>query len=199
MYQVFSVLSISVRASGFPGVIGCIDGTYIAVRTPVHKIMSTYVNRQDMTSITVQGVCDSKKKFTDVFVEPPSKIHDSRILRLSFIFKELPSLCENRWHLLGDAAYPLREWLLTPYRDYGHLTEAQKTYNKTHSACRVHVENAFGILKQRFRQLIRLDFWTVDKVSKFVMSCCVLHNRCIDGDDLWDDNCILEVENVVVP
>ncbi|KAF2895776.1 hypothetical protein ILUMI_10400 [Ignelater luminosus] len=39
---------------GFPGVIGCIDGTYILIKTPIHKIKSTYVNRHDMPSVTLQ-------------------------------------------------------------------------------------------------------------------------------------------------
>jgi len=28
-----------------------------------------------------------------------------------------------------------------------------------------------------------LDFHNVDKISKFIISCCVLHNLCIDNDD----------------
>ncbi|XP_063223145.1 putative nuclease HARBI1 [Bacillus rossius redtenbacheri] len=166
--------------------LGCIDGTFIPIRTPAKKIKSTYVNRHDLPSITLQGICSAKKEFVDVFVGPPSKLHDSRIFQLSFLSSELPALCESEWHLLGDAAYPLREWLLTPYRDYGNLTEAEKVFNRTHSGCRVTIENTFGILKQRFRQLMRVDVWTVDRATKLVLSCCVLHNLCIRGNDLWN-------------
>lgn len=97
------------------------------------------------------------------------------------------SICSDTWHLLGDAAYPLSEWLLTPFRDYGNLSNAQKHCNYTLSATRVLIENAFGLLKGRFRQLMHTDFHSVDTTSKFILSCCVLHNLCIDNGDVWDD------------
>ena len=49
-------------------VLGCIDGSYINIRTPAHKIRATYVNRHHGISTTLQGVCDSRKRFLDVFV-----------------------------------------------------------------------------------------------------------------------------------
>lgn len=162
---------------GFPGVLGCIDGTYIKIRTPAKKIKSTYVNRHDYPSLTLQAVCDVNKLFLDVFTGPPSKIHDARIFQLSFLSNEIQNISAD-YHLLGDAAYPLRKYLLTPYRDYGNLTAAQQNYNHKLSKTRVKIENAFGLLKQRFRQLIQLDFITVKRSANFIISCCVLHNLC---------------------
>ena len=92
--------------------------------------------------------------------------------------------------MLGDAAYPLREYLITPYRDYGNLTSQQKTFNKKHCQTRVKIENCFGLLKQRFRQLTRLDFFTVKRMCKFVLACCVIHNLCIAEGDLWEEEFI---------
>lgn len=138
-----------------------------------------------------------QRKFLDVFTGIPSKIHDSRVLKLSFIEKDLPKLCAPRYHIIGDAAYPLREYLLKPFPDYGNLTNQQKVYNKRFCGTRVLIENTFGILKQRFRQFVRIDFHAVDKMSKLVLSCCVLHNLCIDNDDEWEGNDEDEGENAV--
>ncbi|XP_058449129.1 putative nuclease HARBI1 [Malaya genurostris] len=171
------------QISGFINVLGCIDGCYIYIRQPANKIRSTYVNRHDLLSITLQGICDSNKRFMDVCIGAPSKVHDARIFSISPISKELPVLCEGKFHLLGDAAYTLREYLLTPYKDYGTLSPRRRRYNIKHSQTRVKIENAFGLLKQRFRQLIRLDFFDTERASKFVLACCVLHNICIDMDD----------------
>lgn len=175
--------------TGFPGVLGCIDGTHIPVRCPVGKIRSTYVNRHDQTSILLQGICNAHKKFIDVCTGPPGKINDSRHLKLSFIYPQLPELCMGGYHILGDGAYQVREHLMTPYRDYGNLSGRQTSFNAKLCGTRVCIENTFGILKQRFRQLKSLELWTVEKMANVVMSCCVLHNLCMDnGDSDIDDS-----------
>lgn len=157
------------------------------MRTPAHKIKSTYVNRHDMPSITLQTICDHRKLFMDAFTGIPSKIHDARVFKLSFISKKLPNICQRRWHILGDAAYPLKTWLMTPFRDYGNLTAAEKKFNKKFSQTRVKIENSFALLKNRFRQLKRTDFASVGRTAKFIISCCVLHNQCILNNNFWSE------------
>nr|XP_029714898.1 putative nuclease HARBI1 [Aedes albopictus]XP_029714899.1 putative nuclease HARBI1 [Aedes albopictus] len=186
------------KISKLSNVIGCIDGSYVSIRKPANKIRSTYINRHDMVSITLQGVCDAEKQFLDVCVGSPSKIHDSRIFSLSPLSDDLPQICNGRFHLLGDAAYPLREYLLTPYRDDGRLTRKKRKYNLNHAQTRVKIENAFSLLKTRFRQLMRLDFFTVERMCKFVMACCVLHNICISMNDYFEiDDDITQQESSV--
>ncbi|XP_058456073.1 putative nuclease HARBI1 [Malaya genurostris] len=176
------------RISNFPNVVGAIDGSYIMIRKPVGKIRSTYINRHDLTSITLQAICNSTKKFLDVCIGSPSRVHDSRVFTLSPISDVIATICEaGRFHLIGDAAYPIREYLLTPYRNHGSLTLKQRRYNLKHAQTRVKIENAFGALKSRFRQLTRLDFFTVMRMSQFVLSCCVLHNICMDRNDFMDN------------
>lgn len=171
--------------SGVPGVIGCIDGSYINIQCPKKKIPSTYCNRHQTLSMTLQAVCDHKRRFVDVLVGNSSKSHDSRCLRRSELLKKLPGICQgDRYHLLGDAAYPLRPYLLTPYRDYGRLSKHQKEFNAKFSATRVLIENAFSTLKKRFRQLIYLELHTVPWLNKFIIACCVLHNLCIESGDI---------------
>lgn len=174
--------------------IGCIDGTYIPTRCPSNKTRSTYTNRHDQVSLTMQGICDAKGRFQDVFTGPPSKVHDARVLRLSVVQEDLPTICKvDKYHLLGDAAYPIREHLLTPFKNYGNMTKAKSTYNRRHAATRVVIENAFGLLKQRFRQLRYVEFTTVDKITQLIVGFCVLHNICIDAGDVCVDD-LLTVE-----
>lgn len=188
------------QIAGFPYTLGCVDGTYVQIRTPAHKIKNTYVNRHDCTSLVLQGICDSNKRFIDVFTGPPGKIHDSRVLSMSFIHNKLRNICENGlFHLIGDSAYPIRDYLLTPYRDYGNLTISQQRYNNKLCSTRVLIENAFGLLKARFRQLIRLDYHDVKKMSKFIISCCVLHNLCIDLQDVFDEEVELNEPPADIP
>ncbi|KAH8024903.1 hypothetical protein HPB51_002311 [Rhipicephalus microplus] len=54
---------------------------------------------------------------------------------------------------------------------------------------RVLIENAFSTLKKRFRQLMYLELHTIHWLNKFIISCCILHNLCIDyGDEETDDD-----------
>ncbi|XP_067645037.1 putative nuclease HARBI1 [Eurosta solidaginis] len=170
---------------GFPNVLGCIDGTYITARKPKGKIRSTYTNRHDSVSITLQGICDANLHFFDVYTGIPNKIHDSRVLKLSFIGSELQNAWAPKYHFLGDFAYPLRGYLLTPFRDYGNMSETEKKYNLKFWQTHVKIENTFGVLKSRFRQLMRLDFHNVETIVKFIIACCTLHNICIARNYSW--------------
>lgn len=59
---------------------------------------------------------------------------------------------------------------IVPYKDNGHLTRKQKMFNQKLSSCRVVIENAFGILKQRFRQLYHFKLRDIPRMVR------VLHN-----------------------
>lgn len=114
------------QLAGIPDTIGCLDGYYLPLVTPAHKIRSTYNNRHDQISMTMQGVSDARRRFLDVVTGTPSKIHDSRIYKMSRLSVRLPTICEGRFHILADGAYELREWLLTPYRIYELTTHARR-------------------------------------------------------------------------
>lgn len=134
----------------------------------------------------MQAICNANKKIIDVFTGTPGKMHDARILQHYFIYQEgyLQKVCGSKYLILGDTAYPLEENILTPFKDYGNLTNSEKLFNKNHSKTRVVIENTFGLLKGRFRQLLKLDFSLAEIDSYFILACCVLHNLCTDDDDL---------------
>ncbi|XP_017469846.1 PREDICTED: uncharacterized protein LOC108361668 [Rhagoletis zephyria] len=91
----------------------------------------------------------------------------------------------NSYFIIGDSAYPSTKWLVSPFKDYGILNESQRKFNEIHSSTRMVVENAFGLLKGRFRRLLRFTEQTDLKViTNIVVSACVLHNICISFDDL---------------
>lgn len=83
---------------------------------------------------------------------------------------------------MGDSAYPCLIQLLTPYRDNGHQTLAQINFNKTLSRQRIDIEHAFGILKQRFRQLYYCKLRGIKLLCHFIRACIVLHNIADESD-----------------
>lgn len=76
------------QKTGFPMVIGAVDGTHI-------PIMEPYVNPQDYFAykmkytLNVQGVCDYSGKFIDVDIRWSGGIHDAKVFVNSSINKLL--------------------------------------------------------------------------------------------------------------
>ena len=74
--------------------------------------------------------------------------------------------CNYVFHILVDAAYPRRKWLLTPLRDNGHLSPQQWKYNCYHSTNRMVIERFVALLK--FRRLHMIDtHLKLKKLGKF--------------------------------
>ena len=63
---------------------------------------------------------------------------------------------------LGDAAYPLSSFMMTPFRAVGNLSNAQKLFNRKVSSIRQTVERTIGHLKGRFRRLRELYCMNID-------------------------------------
>ena len=177
-----SLLSAGVfaRSSGIANIIGAIDGCHIRLRRP-WRHGSDYLNRKRYFSVLLQGICDDRGRFIDVFVGPPGRVHDARMLRLSPFFHN----CHQKlgaYRLLGDSAYIGNSFnfIVTPKRDNGRLSAADIHDNLLLSRGRVIIENAFGRLKCRFRRLRDLQNVNIDITGKIILAACTLHNMCMD-------------------
>ncbi|XP_066596306.1 uncharacterized protein [Prorops nasuta] len=192
--QLINIQHGFLSASNIPGIIGSIDGCHIPISSPT-EYPNSYVNRKGFHSMVLQGICDHKMRFIDVFTGFCGSVHDARVWQLSDI-KRLSDNNVNRYfpentHLIGDSAYPLSQHLLVPYRDNGHLNNTQKTFNTQLSKARIVIERAFGILKGRFRKLKYVYMYNTEMIPLIIISCCILHNICLsneeaDGDDDFD-------------
>lgn len=97
--------------------------------------------------------------------------------------------------ILGDGAYPLCDWLVEPFSQDHRLDEAEQKFNKSLSSARVVVEQAFGLLKARWRCLLKRLDNKVENVSKIIITCCVLHNMCQRNEDAFADEAL--IQNVI--
>ena len=94
---------------------------------------------------------------------------------------------DETYHIIGDSAYPLSNYLMTPYRVRKQgMSVQQKKFNTHLASKRSVIERAFGLLGLRFPRLMKLNVYSLDEQINCIVSACVLHNWCIledDGDD----------------
>ena len=175
---------------GLEDAIGAIDGSHIPI-SGRGKFKENYLNRKKFESVILQAVCDPQLLFTDCYTGWPGSVHDARVFSNSDLKQRTDadpmSMFPGNTFLIGDAAYKLETFLLTPYKDFGHLDAQQTRYNYIHSATRMVIERAFGLLKGRFRRLQFVELRDNDDIVKLIMSCCCMHNFCILEDQKFDD------------
>lgn len=94
----------------------------------------------------------------------------------------------KKFHIIGDAAFPLLLWLMKPYTITNDMPLEKKNFNYRLSRARMTVENAFGRLKGRWRILLKRADMKLDNMKAVVKACLVLHNLCESNGDLYFEN-----------
>lgn len=74
----------------------------------------------------------------------------------------------------------MEPWLLTPFPEVQPGTQ-EEYFNQRHSTTRSTVERCFGVMKKRFRCLLKYRSleYTPEKAGQIINACAVLHNMCI--------------------
>ena len=126
-----------------------------------------YFNRKQQYSVNLQAIVDAKLTFILATVGYPGSIHNARVLKLSglYDFAENEQILSGPMRningtelgplLAGDSAYPLTNWLMKPFPDRGRLTAEQSKLNLKFRALRCVVERTFGMLKSRWRIILK--------------------------------------------
>ncbi|XP_071651751.1 uncharacterized protein [Temnothorax longispinosus] len=162
-------------------------------RVPLEHI---YINRKGYYSINTQLICDWRLRIMHINARYAGSTHDTFIWNNSnaktamvHLYRRFP---QKNFHLLGDSGYSLRPWMMTPI--IGAVEGSPEAlYNRKQMRCRALVEQCNGLLKMRFRCLLkhRVLYYSPPTASKIIYTCAVLHNMCIDQNvplDLNDDN-----------
>ncbi|XP_042325214.1 protein ALP1-like [Sceloporus undulatus] len=113
---------------GFPQVVGLMDGCHCLIIPPL-GLRNAYVNRRGSYSVILQGTCDHTGRFVDVELGWHGSAHDARVARNSLIYEAMeagiyvpgnPSINIRGQQIgpliLADCAYPIRKWLMTPFK-----------------------------------------------------------------------------------
>ena len=172
----------------FPHCLGAMDGKHVLIQPPP-KSGSYFFNYKHSFSIVLLALVDADYKFIYVDIGCNGRVSDGGVFRNSSLSKALE---ENTLHIpppqplpnqsfslpymiVADDAFPLKEYIQKPFSQVG-LTPQRRIYNYRLSRARRVVENAFGILANRFRIFKTPIPLSPEKVEVIVMACCCLHN-----------------------
>lgn len=181
-----------------PYVVGAVDGSHIPIVAPkLHA--PDYYNRKGFHSVLLQGVVTSRCVFWDFDIGWAGSMHDANLWART----EIGQYCEADklapYALVGDAAYPCRPWMLGPFKgSKDGLSREEYHWNFLQSSTRMCVERAFGMLKGRWRILLKRVDVQLKNVPDVVSTCLVLHNMCIIfGDSFWKSEWMREATDEV--
>ncbi|XP_045537164.1 putative nuclease HARBI1 isoform X3 [Papilio machaon] len=121
----------------FPGVIGAIDCTHVAIVRPAADVLCFY-NRKGFHSLNVQMVCDSDLRITNVNAKFDGASHNSHIWASRRLQSHMEAL-----QLSGDSGYPQRIYLMTPILNAEPGSRGEN-YTRVHVKARNCIERAFG-------------------------------------------------------
>jgi len=174
-----------------PAVIGAIDGMHVAIAKPDYCPADYYYFKSGGYSMNCQAVVDADKRFIDLYIGMPGSTNDSRMLRRSTmhylathgnLMTPLASVDGFPPYLIGDLGYPLLSWLMVPHRGGRDLSVSESLFNKKLRAGRCVVENAFGILKHTFRELLLKSDLHLAFLPDVILCCAILHNILLGQD-----------------
>ena len=160
----------------------------VAIRRPPQS-GTMYFNYKGFFSVVLMALVDANYRFLWIDCGGKGSMSDAQLFNAS----ELKDCLEDGsigfpapdplpnddeptpYFLLGDDAFGLRTYLIKPYGQRG-LTRDQRIYNYRISRGRRVVENAFGILAQRWQIMLGTLQQTPKVVQDITESCVCLHN-----------------------
>jgi hypothetical protein len=171
---------------GIPGVVGAIDGSYIPIDPPQEN-RRDYWCRKGFYAVLLQAICDSTGYIWDFNCGWCASMHDYRLFCHTPASTRIARGDLHGMALLGDAAYPVRAYMLPPYKAGSTPFEPwQASFNYKQSASRMPIERTFGVLKGRWRILLEKVPGKLELVAPTVATCIVLHNLCQSKGDHFD-------------
>ncbi|XP_031329273.1 protein ALP1-like [Photinus pyralis] len=176
------------RLWNMPNCIGAVNGKHVVIQSPKHS-GSQFFSYKKTFSIVLMASCDAQYKFNMVDIGAAGSNHDGMVFRESGFGsalleqrlqlpnpKVLPGSSILLPHfLVADQAFPLHQNIMRPYPGE-HLVEKKRIFNYRLSRARRCIENAFGIVAQRWRVLRKTIIADLSTCEEIVKATVVLHN-----------------------
>ncbi|XP_038680925.1 protein ALP1-like [Tripterygium wilfordii] len=182
---------------GLPNCCGVIDTTHILMSlSTLDPASEKWLDHEKNHSMLLQAIVDHSMRFLDIVTGWPGQLEEWAVFESSGFCKlcnegerlngkklELSEGLEIGEYLIGDAAYRLLPFLVTPYQK-GKLPVLKAELNKRLSAAQMAAQMALAKLKEMWR-IIGSVLWRPDKnkLPRIIHVCCILHNIIIDMED----------------
>ena len=184
--------------------VGAWDGFHVYVSSKIKSFFS-FKKRYSMSNLALVG-CN--KRILYAAVGAPGSTHDARMLKRTPLYHQilqgniLPDVNINLdgagqipLVTIRDTVFPRHPWLLKSYNE--NTSDPQQRYfNKKLCSARVVTENAFGMLKGRWRILYRKTECRMFNLKYVIMASIMLHNLCISLHDPCEPRWRLEVKEL---
>ena len=135
------------------------------------------------------AVVDAEYKFIYVDIGCNGRVSDIGVFKNCTLYHEIENNTLNipepailpksqskiPYVIVADDAFSLSSYLMKPY-SMRNMTREQRVFNYRLSRARRTVENAFGILANRFRVFMTPIALSPEKVETITLASCVLHN-----------------------
>lgn len=170
------------------------DGLFIRCKAPTASetanVTAYYSGSKSGYGINVQATCDHNMRFCNVSTISPGSTNDWVAWNRSCLPAAVHNLPDG-YHIIGDAAYPLSDQLLTPYPGRG-LQPGPDSYNFHLSQLRVKIEQSFGLLVATWgilwRRLAVLFAGRPDLITALFHLHNFLRDEKVDGVKLAEED-----------
>lgn len=176
---------------GLPQCIGAIDGIHFPYDYAPHLDPDAWNTYKCRYAMGATAVCDHQKRFTYFRIGDFGSTHDATAFRLTKLYKWSNIFFNGDEYLLADKGYSSLPITVLPFKSNNVTTQGHRTFNSRHKSGRTKIENAFGLLKGKWRSL---ECMAVDvekegdeiAVCSWIVACVVLHNYLLmhPGDRL---------------
>lgn len=171
----------------FPNCLGALGAKLVHVTAPAHSGLRLCDSRN--FSLRLMALIDAECRFVviqvgdhggdgeDFAASDLGRGMESETLHVppSAPLPGAPQLGPAPFAMVGDATFPLKTYLMTPYAAED-LDHGEKLFNYRLSRARLTVERTFGILSARWRVLLQRINLSPENVNTLVIAACILHN-----------------------
>ncbi|CAI5520057.1 unnamed protein product [Closterium sp. Naga37s-1] len=179
-------------------------GLYLGLpKTIVHRIVEAFLmhflrrfkktwvrfptadEMEEMASDFKEVTCNSKGIVWDYIIGHPGSMHHQGVFQQSELHARLERGDLGPYQIVGDAAYPLRSYCLTPVNATRKrlMKSWEQTYNYVHSATRMVVERTIGALKGRWCLFGRRHESKLSRVCAGTACIIIMHSMILRTDE----------------